>query len=308
MAIAYHPKFEYVAVDVGGRCLHRRRRSAEGHRGKVRLDGSPGRRQLPRRSAGARRLPASVSRPRFARHPGRPRHARAGHRRRPHRARATARKTTSSAGSTASRPIVPVDAAGRFYHAEGAAGRLPEELIGKTVWEANPIVIEILQAARRAAGARKDRAQLSALLALPQPHHLPRHRAVVHRHGAQRLPPARARSHQQGEVDARVGRGAHLQHDRHAARLVHLAPARLGRAHHRVLLRGCREPLTDRKILDRVVELFAEHTADIWYRAHRRRTAAGRDDVREVRRRGVHARRTTFWTSGSIPARATWPC
>ncbi len=39
----------------------------------------------------------------------------------------------------------PVDAAGRFFHAAGAPGRLPEELIGKTVWEANPIVIEILQ-------------------------------------------------------------------------------------------------------------------------------------------------------------------
>src|ERR1017187_6497374 len=40
----------------------------------------------------------------------------------------------------------PVDAAGRFYHADGAPGRLPDELIGKTVWEANPIVIEILRA------------------------------------------------------------------------------------------------------------------------------------------------------------------
>ena len=39
----------------------------------------------------------------------------------------------------------PVDAAGRFFQAEGAAGQLPEELIGKTVWQANPIVIEILQ-------------------------------------------------------------------------------------------------------------------------------------------------------------------
>src|SRR6516162_3335683 len=40
----------------------------------------------------------------------------------------------------------PVDAVGRFYHAEGAPGRLPEEIIGKTVWEANPIVVEILKA------------------------------------------------------------------------------------------------------------------------------------------------------------------
>ena len=51
--------------------------------------------------------------------------------------------------STASKPTVPVDAAGRFYHAEGAAGRLPDELIGKTVWEANPIVIEILKSRAR---------------------------------------------------------------------------------------------------------------------------------------------------------------
>ena len=41
----------------------------------------------------------------------------------------------------------PVDAGGRFFHAGGAAGRLPEELIGKTVWEANPVVIEILKSA-----------------------------------------------------------------------------------------------------------------------------------------------------------------
>ena len=83
----------------------------------------------------------------------------------------------------------PVDAAGRFYHADGAAGRLPEELIGKTVWQANPMVIGILRRARRAARAGEGRAQLSALLALPQPHHLPRHRAVVHRHGAEQFPP-----------------------------------------------------------------------------------------------------------------------
>src|SRR6185369_326415 len=38
----------------------------------------------------------------------------------------------------------PVDAAGRFFHATGAEGRLPEQIIGKTVWEANPIVVEIL--------------------------------------------------------------------------------------------------------------------------------------------------------------------
>src|SRR6185369_13296488 len=39
----------------------------------------------------------------------------------------------------------PVDASGRFFHATGAEGRLPEDIIGKTVWEANPIVTGILK-------------------------------------------------------------------------------------------------------------------------------------------------------------------
>ena len=34
---------------------------------------------------------------------------------------------------------------GAFFRAEGATGVLPEELIGKTVWEINPIIIELLQ-------------------------------------------------------------------------------------------------------------------------------------------------------------------
>ena len=57
----------------------------------------------------------------------------------------------------------PVDAAGRFYHAEGAAGRLPEELIGKTVWEANPIVIEILRAHHALLASEKVEHSLSLI-------------------------------------------------------------------------------------------------------------------------------------------------
>jgi isoleucyl-tRNA synthetase len=40
----------------------------------------------------------------------------------------------------------PVDAAGKLFQAEGAAGELPAAILGKTVWEANPLVIEILKA------------------------------------------------------------------------------------------------------------------------------------------------------------------
>ena len=71
---------------------------------------------------------------------------------------------------------------------------------------------------------------------------------------------------------------------------------------------GCREPLTDRKILDRVVELFAEHTADVWYERTAAELLPAGTHVRQVRRHRVHARRPTFWTSGSIPARAIWRC
>jgi isoleucyl-tRNA synthetase len=40
----------------------------------------------------------------------------------------------------------PVDAAGRLFQPDDANGQLPAELIGKTVWQANPVVIEILKA------------------------------------------------------------------------------------------------------------------------------------------------------------------
>ena len=49
----------------------------------------------------------------------------------------------------------PVDAAGRIFRAEGASGVLPDELIGKTVWESNPIVIELLQQHGALAGQAK---------------------------------------------------------------------------------------------------------------------------------------------------------
>ena len=38
-----------------------------------------------------------------------------------------------------------MDAAGRIFQAEGAPGKLPDELLGKTVWEINPIVVKLLE-------------------------------------------------------------------------------------------------------------------------------------------------------------------
>jgi isoleucyl-tRNA synthetase len=40
----------------------------------------------------------------------------------------------------------PVDAAGKFFEPHGETGTLPAEILGKTVWQANPILIGILEA------------------------------------------------------------------------------------------------------------------------------------------------------------------
>jgi isoleucyl-tRNA synthetase len=164
----------------------------------------------------------------------------------------------------------PVDAAGRFFHAEGAAGRLPEALIGKTVWEANPVVIEIL----RSAGA------LLALekLAHSYPHCWRCHHPVIFRATEQWF----------------IGMDLH-DFRRHALEAVHQTRWMPAWGEERIsnmiatrpdwcisrqrtwgvpiivfYCDQCREPLTDRKILDGIVELFRLHSADVWYQ----RTAA----------------------------------
>ena len=54
---------------------------------------------------------------------------------------------------------------------------------GQQVFDANPNVEAALQGTRAPLASREVRALLSALLALPEPGHLPRDVAVVHRHG-----------------------------------------------------------------------------------------------------------------------------
>jgi isoleucyl-tRNA synthetase len=159
----------------------------------------------------------------------------------------------------------PVDAAGRIYHASGAPGTLPEELIGKTVWQANPLVIGILE--ERGALMAQEKVEHS------YPHCWRCHNATIFR------------ATEQWFI------GMELNNLREAAlesvRRVHWMPAwgeeRISNmiatrpdwciSRQRVwgvpitvfYCAGCREPLTDRRILDRVVKLFAEHTADVWY-------------------------------------------
>ena len=184
---------------------------------------------------------------------------------------ATARKTTSSARKYGINTYCPVDAAGRFFHAEGADGRLPEELIGKTVWEANPIVIGILE-------------QHGALLAMKKvehsyPHCWRCHNPTIFRATEQWFIGMDRNDLRQRALEAirKVkwipAWGEDRIHNMIAepSRLVHLAPAHLGRADHRVLLRRLPRAGHGSQDSRRRGEAFrASTSADIWYE----RTAA----------------------------------
>ena len=164
----------------------------------------------------------------------------------------------------------PVDGSGRFYRAEGAPGDLPEEIIGKTVWEANPIITGILKS-------------VGALLAQRDLEHSYPHCWRCHN-------PTIFRATEQWFIG--MDRNDLRQRALKAISEVKWKPAwgeeRIGNmvgtrpdwciSRQRVwgvpivvfYCENCQQPLTDRHILDRVVKLFAEHTADVWYE----RTAA----------------------------------
>ncbi len=164
----------------------------------------------------------------------------------------------------------PVDAGGRFFHAEGAAGRLPEELIGTTVWEANPVVIEILKSA-------------GALLALERlahsyPHCWRCHHPVIFRATEQWFIGMDRNNFRQRALD--VVHQTRWMPTWGEERISNMIATRPDWCISRQKDWGvpiivfycdqCREPLTDRKILEGIVELFRLHGADIWYQ----RTAA----------------------------------
>ena len=159
----------------------------------------------------------------------------------------------------------PVDFAGRFYHAAGADGRLPEELIGKTVWEANPIVIEILKSKGALLGMEKIRHSY--------PHCWRCHKPTIFRATEQWFIGMERNDLRQRTLDAIKGvKWMPAWGEERISNMIATRPD-WNISRQRVwgvpivifYCAACREPLTDRKYLDPVVKLFAEHTADIWY-------------------------------------------
>jgi isoleucyl-tRNA synthetase len=164
----------------------------------------------------------------------------------------------------------PVDAAGRFFQPDSAPGEIPAALLGKTVWEGNPLVVEILK-------------EHNALLGLENiehsyPHCWRCHNPTIFRATDQWFIGMDNNHLRQNALDAiKTVKWIPGWGDE---RISNMVSARPDWCISRQRVWGvpivvfycdqCRHPLTDRKILDSVVALFAEHSADIWFE----RTAA----------------------------------
>ncbi len=159
----------------------------------------------------------------------------------------------------------PVDAAGRMFQAEGAAGKLPNELLGKTVWEANPIVVSLLE--QNGALASQARIEHS------YPHCWRCHNPVIFRATEQWFigmdrQELRARALEAiTKVEWFPSWGAERMSNMIAMRPDWcISRQRVWGVPITVFYcEACGEPFTERSVLERVVAEFRKCTADVWY-------------------------------------------
>ena len=159
----------------------------------------------------------------------------------------------------------PVDSAGRIFRAEGAEGVLPEELIGKTVWEANPIVVRLLE--EHGALARQEPVDHS------YPHCWRCHNPVIFRATEQWFIGMDREDLRTRALDSIKEVEWHPTWGEE--RISNMVASRPDWCVSRQRVwgvpitvfycEGCSEPLTDKRALDSVVRQFREHTADVWY-------------------------------------------
>ena len=214
MAVAFHPDEEYVALESGGEAYIVASKLAKDAAEKCGLVEPARTRPLPRPQTRAPQLPASLPRPQSSRRARRLRHHGHRHRRRPYRALARRRRLRHRRQV---RPRRHQQRRRKRHPAQRPARIRRQARLGRQPAHHRPG-----QKPRRAAAHRKNRALLSALLALPQSRDLPRHRAVVHLHGnahARRQGERRHAAHahaerdQESEMGPGLGRRAPLQHD-----------------------------------------------------------------------------------------------
>jgi isoleucyl-tRNA synthetase len=159
----------------------------------------------------------------------------------------------------------PVDAAGRIFQAEGASGLLPEELIGKKVWDANPIVVRLLQ----------EHGALASVANLDHsyPHCWRCHNPVIFRATEQWFIGMDRNELRTRALTAIKGVKWHPEWGEE--RISNMVSMRPDWCVSRQRVWGvpitvfycetCSEPFTDKHVLDGVVEQFRQHTSDVWY-------------------------------------------
>lgn len=159
----------------------------------------------------------------------------------------------------------PVDANGAFFQPDNAPGILPEELLGKRVWDANPIVIGILR--ERGALLAEKRIDHS------YPHCWRCHKATIFRATEQWFIGMERNGLRQNALEAiRKVKWMPAWGEERISNMIATRPdwcisrqRTWGVPITVFYCDACGEPLTDRKVLDAVVAQFAEHSADIWY-------------------------------------------
>ncbi len=159
----------------------------------------------------------------------------------------------------------PVDGAGKFYRAEGADGELPEAIIGKTVWEANPIIIDLLKGAGALLATRK--------IEHSYPHCWRCHNATIFRATEQWFIGMDRNELRANALEAiKKVKWIPAWGEERISNMIAGRPdwcisrQRIWGVPITVFYcEGCQEPFTDREVLDRVVALFAKETADAWY-------------------------------------------
>jgi isoleucyl-tRNA synthetase len=159
----------------------------------------------------------------------------------------------------------PVDAAGRMFQAEGAHGPLPEELLGKTIWESNPVVIKLLKEnGALAAHANVDHSY---------PHCWRCHNPVIFRATEQwfigldrealrtrALEAIKSVTWYPAWGEERISNMIAVRPDWCISRQrVWGVPIIV------FYCENCGEPYTGKRVLEGVVEQFRKHTADVWY-------------------------------------------
>lgn len=159
----------------------------------------------------------------------------------------------------------PVDHRGRFYQAGGAEGELPGEILGLTIWEANPVVVNLL----------RERGALLAEKTIRHsyPHCWRCHKPTIFRATEQWFIAMEHNGFRQAALDAikKVSWLPAWGEERISNMIASRPDWCISRQ--RVwgvpivifYCEGCREAVTERAVLDRVVDLFEQHTADVWY-------------------------------------------